>query len=547
MIRTCLHIRPSSTSPRRSGAARPAVALLAAVLLTLPLGGAAGGAVPNAPGLSGSASLDGGPTAMPALRGETHAALARAAAASDQPLTPQQIRTAYALPATGAKRQTIAIVSAYNAPAAAADLSAFSKRFHLPACTSASHCFRVLNESGQPKPLPPADPTGGMWVTESALGLEVAHGVCEDCSLILVEASSGSDADFSTAINSAAQAGANVIVTAFTAGESPLGSSFQSDYMHQHAVVVAAAGESPNGGYGYTGAVNFPSSVPGVVAVGGTQLNVSSAGAYRSEQVWSDDVSGCSYLEPAPSWQASDAAAVGCGNLRSVADIAAMASPGVSVRISGIGVAGGPWYQATGTSVAAPIIGGVIALAGSQGFGESQMLYAHAASDPGAFHDVRTGEDEHGCTSAICRGGPGYNGPTGLGTPFGLAAFLPSGGALSARRPAIAVSGAGGALRTDESWRVEVPVTNGNPFAVSGSAALRRTLRVGGALRTVQFAVGKLALAPLRSAAVRIIIEPSERGLLASLHEVTVDAQLRVRGPAGQAVTVTKKLALYAP
>ena len=86
---------------------------------------------------------------------------------------------------------------------------------------------------------------------------------------------------------------------------------------------------------------------------------------------------------------------------------------------------GGPLFVASGTSVAAPIVAGAIGLAGSDGSKEAQLLYQRAKSNPGAFHHVSKGSNGPECRKAICKAGPGYNGPTGLGTPNGLAAFLP--------------------------------------------------------------------------------------------------------------------------
>ena len=111
------------------------------------------------------------------------------AARAPQALSPSVIHGVYALPARGARGQTIAVVSAFDDPHLQADLSAYDRRFGLPPCTFQNKCLRKLNESGKPSPLPGTDATGGTWITESALGTEIAHGVCQSCSVLLVEAS----------------------------------------------------------------------------------------------------------------------------------------------------------------------------------------------------------------------------------------------------------------------------------------------------------------------------------------------------------------------
>jgi len=107
------------------------------------------------------------------------------------------------------------------------------------------------------------------------------------------------------------------------------------------------------------------------------------------------------------------------------------------------------WNMIGGTSVASPIIAAVFALAGgAHGVAyPARTLYENAAKTPASLHDVLSGSngecleplDEEsepprsGCLAAveaascsgeaICLAGPGYDGPTGVGTPDGLAAF----------------------------------------------------------------------------------------------------------------------------
>jgi hypothetical protein len=70
------------------------------------------------------------------------------------------------------------------------------------------------------------------------------------------------------------------------------------------------------------------------------------------------------------------------------------------------------------------IIGGMFGLAGPTGATPepAALLY----NDPAGFNDVRSGTDV-GCTSMqaayLCTAGAGYDGPTGNGTPAGIAAF----------------------------------------------------------------------------------------------------------------------------
>lgn len=472
---------------------------------------------------------------------------AASAAKASQALTPAQLHSAYALPTRGARGQTIAVVSAYNAPNAAGDLAAYSKRFGLPPCTVADGCLRVLNQDGKTAPLPQADPTGGQFLTESSVGAQLAHAVCQSCKVMLVEANSPSNYDLAPAISAAAKAGATVTVTAIDPIESPTDATFAAAFTQPHTAVVAATGDAEIGSYGFTGDVHFPSTLPDVVAVGGTQLELSRSDGYAREGAWAGTVSGCSSYFQAPTWQTMDAAASTCGPLRPVADIAAVADPGALVRVSGAGVPGGPWFAATGTSVSAPIVAGVIGLAGSAGSGETKLLYDRLAADPGALHDIRTGGNAPYCGNRICKADQGYDGPTGLGTPYGLEAFLPGGPVVSSAHPRITLAAPGRGVAIDRRWRVRIPLANGNAFRVSGSLILRRALRIGGRLRTLQFGTTTFRLGPLAGAGPRVTIATDQRRLLARLGSLTAYARLRVRGAMGRTVTVTRRVRIKAP
>ena len=48
-------------------------------------------------------------------------------------------------------------------------------------------------------------------------------------------------------------------------------------------------------------------------------------------------------------------------------------------------------------------------------------------ADASQFNDVRSGANGHCQGSFFCNAGPGYDGPTGLGTPNGETAFSLSG------------------------------------------------------------------------------------------------------------------------
>src|SRR5438067_3007497 len=93
--------------------------------------------------------------------------------------TPTQIKSYLGLTGTGSG-QTIAIVTAYNAPTIAADLATFDTTFGLAAPPS----LKKVSQSGSTTSLPATD---AGWALEASLDVEWAHAVAPGASLLLVE------------------------------------------------------------------------------------------------------------------------------------------------------------------------------------------------------------------------------------------------------------------------------------------------------------------------------------------------------------------------
>jgi hypothetical protein len=348
-------------------------------------------------------------------------------------LSPEDLHDAYELPLTAPDPQTIAIVDAYDDPNIEADLGVYDEAFGLPACTTANGCFRKINQYGQTSPLPSANTE---WAGEISLDVETVHAVCQNCKIILVEAESSWSDDLEESVDMAVAEGADEISNSYG---SPGGSSGDA-YDHPGAVITASTGD-----WGYDNWVspewgeeaNFPASAPSVVSVGGTSLYVSGE-SWAEEVPWVEGGSGCSASASAPAWQASvpDWAQVGCGTRRATADVAADADPYTGVAVYDSGDHG--WGTWGGTSLASPIIAAVFALAGGSHGVEYPALTLYRHLGTAGLHDIVSGSNwgcakRAGCTEAeevancsgelICNAGPGYDGPTGVGTPDGLTAF----------------------------------------------------------------------------------------------------------------------------
>ena len=322
---------------------------------------------------------------------------------------PADLQSAYKLPsATAGSGQTVAIVDAYDLPTAESDLNTYRSQYGLPACTTANGCFRKVNESGGSTP--PAANAG--WGQEIALDLDMVSASCPNCHILLVEANSSSIADLGTSVNTAVSLGAKYVSNSYGGSESSSDTSYDSSYYNHPGVAITVS--SGDNGYG----VEYPAASRYVTAVGGTSLSRASNTRGWTESAWSGAGSGCSAYDAKPSWQ-TDA---GCSR-RTVADVSSVADPntGVAVYDSTANNGSSGWMVFGGTSAAAPLIAGTYALAGTPAASTYPASYPY--SHRSSLFDVTSGSNGS-CGSYLCTATTGYDGPTGLGTPNGTAAFV---------------------------------------------------------------------------------------------------------------------------
>jgi subtilase family serine protease len=316
---------------------------------------------------------------------------------------PVDLQDAYDLPSfTAGQGQTIAIIDAYNNPYAESDLAVYRASFGLPLCDSANGCFRKVNQSGGQK-FP--QPDSG-WAGEIALDLDMVSAICPLCRILLVEASSDSMTDLGKSVDTAVRLGAQIVSNSYGGSEDANSYKLAHYYGHAGVTITASAGDS---GYG----VQVPAAYNTVIAVGGTSLTRAQNARGWQEVAWPGTGSGCSQFVSKPLWQNDP----GCAR-RTTVDVAAVADPQTGVAVydtyGGIG-----WATYGGTSVSAPIVAGVYALAGNATTTTPEWLYKHYAD----LNGVVSGSNGECGGSYLCTAGPGYNGPTGYGTPNGTGAF----------------------------------------------------------------------------------------------------------------------------
>lgn len=204
-----------------------------------------------------------------------------------------------------------------------------------------------------------------------------------------------------------------------------------------------------------TNYVLYPASSPWATAVGGTTMTLNRDNTIRTQAPWNDRTSvgvnpmqekvqdgvpvlafaagggtgGSSMLYGTPAWQR----AAGIQSTRRlVPDVSMFASWGVVMTCSAWdpttrqgpcppGAPGWPFMSVAGTSFAAPLLAGGVALANQRARAAGQanagfiapLLYGPARS---AIRDVTRGNNDVFGTGRCCFAGPGYDQATGLGT-----------------------------------------------------------------------------------------------------------------------------------
>ncbi len=324
---------------------------------------------------------------------------------------PPDLQSAYALPSSSAgSGQTVAIVDAQDDPNAESDLGTYRSQYGLSACTTANGCFRKVNQTGGTSyPSPDAG-----WAQEISLDLDMVSAICPNCHILLVEATSPTTTNLGTAVNTAVNLGAKYVSNSYGGSESSSDPSFDSSYYNHPGVAVTAS--SGDSGFG----PEYPAASQYVTAVGGTSLSRASNSRGWSETAWSGAGAGCSAFDAKPTWQHD----TGCAR-RTIADVSAVADPNTGVAVYDTYQTAG-WQVFGGTSVSAPVIASVYALAGTPASGSYPASYPYAHTS--ALNDVTSGSDGSCSPAYLCTAGAGYDGPTGLGTPNGVTAFTSGGG-----------------------------------------------------------------------------------------------------------------------
>lgn len=187
------------------------------------------------------------------------------------------------------------------------------------------------------------------WSFECNIDVQMIHVSALNSNIIVIEAATESNDDLKDAIEVAIKNGANIINMSWGGEEFNYHKEYDEIFKRKNISFVAASGDKPM-------FLDYPSSSPNVLSVGGTSLIIDEDNKRKEQICWSQSGSGFSKIFKVPHFQEF----LGF-NFRHSPDLCAIANPYSGVIIC----YDGKFYSVGGTSVSAPIVSGMLACANS--------------------------------------------------------------------------------------------------------------------------------------------------------------------------------------
>jgi kumamolisin len=331
-------------------------------------------------------------------------------------MSPSDISTAYNLNSFQNKGsgQVLGLfeIDGYNT----SDIAAYESKFSLSAVP-----LKNVLVSG-------ATGNAGSNALEVTLDIELMIAMAPKASQIIVyEGPNTSSGILSTYNKIATENAAKQVSTSWGIDEGNASNSFLTQentiftqMAAQGQTIFASAGDKGAYNNGSALSVDDPASQPYVVGVGGTQLSVNSGETYNKEKTWNNNGSagggGISAQWEIPSYQQGVGTAAS-STMRNVPDVALNADPSSGYAI----YYNGQWYVYGGTSCAAPLWAGFLAIVNQNRVagGSSTLGFANpafyqigkGANYSSGFHDIADGSSNNYYTAVA-----GYDNATGWGS-----------------------------------------------------------------------------------------------------------------------------------
>ena len=268
------------------------------------------------------------------------------------------------------KNPVIVIVDAYTTPNIKTDLKTYCDTFNLPLMNGLPNVndaklgnFSIYYQQTNTNTSYTATyettnnnmfvPNNSDWGLEINMDVQYAHTIAPYADIVLVLAKSSSVADLTSAVKFGNSI-PNVVSLSMSwgANENTAYKTVDSMFNNANIIHTAASGDS-----GSAGGIIWPSANPNVVSVGGTTITKSNT--TYSETAWSGSGGGVSNVYSKPTYQSK----ITLKKMRMNPDISMLASPSVSVCDSFYAPDIGWVYNIGGTSLASPLLAGLVALA----------------------------------------------------------------------------------------------------------------------------------------------------------------------------------------
>lgn len=382
-------------------------------------------------------------------------------------IKPANIQAIYGLPGTSSGAGagvTVAVIEAGSSPDLESNLAAYRAAVGLTACTKANGCLTELNQDGATSPLPGAY---GDWDFEINMDAQAVSAACPACHILVVDADSSYTSDLNTAVRAAIAAGAHYISMSYgstdDASTALWSAAEEKTFATPGVTFVASSGDD-----GFAQA-SYPSTSPHVVSAGGTSVTKSNGSWHHTP--WDGAASGCSATFALPGFQSLLSALLSpCRGMRAASDVSALANPDSGMLIW----ANGGWNYGGGTSLAAPLLASMYAMAGNDTAPFNVYKHARAQYDGVAvpdLTDVTSGASTLNCDGSIlCTARIGWDGATGVGSPYGLAALstaAPIARAVTLNNPGSAT----GTVGQPASWSAAATDNGRYTYAATGLPA----------------------------------------------------------------------------
>lgn len=440
-------------------------------------------------------------------------------------LTPSDLTGAYHLSGTGSG-QTVALVDAYNDPNINADLQTFDSHYGLSTCSTGNGCLKVVGQTGTSSlPANDTTGWSGEETLDveavravcSACKIVLVEANSSSDTNLAAAVNTAANTIHATEISNSyggPESGGASDASAYNHPGIVITASSGDDGYYDFDFL---------GGNGTISQPNTPAAYPTVVAVGGTSLYLGSTATRSSETVWNDNGAndifeqafggalgaeggGCSLVYAAKGWQSNKTgySAAACSGKRLVSDVSLVADPLTGFDIYDSYSCGGGcstgWMTIGGTSLSAPLAAAAYALSGGAhgvpypavtlyghptsvydvtaggngfcgGMGAAQCSLAALGDPTGNPNLAGAGVLDCAWNSAgvvvtagerACDAAPGFDGPTGVGTPNSQTLFAKTG-------PSFTISGGSTATHgVAHSWSA-TSVTDPFPGGSVGS------------------------------------------------------------------------------